>query len=219
MVSANNDLTAAFPFLAPRPSADIPAYNCPADQVLGLLKALRDEYGYGLLADVTAIDHYQASPRYEVVYHLYNLEQHGYLRIVIPCAGDEEPTAPSVVSLWPGANWHERETYDMFGIRFVGHPDLRRILMWDSYPYFPLRKEFPLAGIDVPLPAEDVVERTGVSARPAPMMGGPFHAGQRGPMSAREPRADDETWTEAHRKPQAAEGADIPREFKKLPPA
>jgi hypothetical protein len=60
--------------------------------------------------------------------------------------------APSVVSLWPGANWHERECYDMFGIKFEGHPDLRRILMWDGYPYHPLRKEFPLAGIETELP-------------------------------------------------------------------
>jgi NADH-quinone oxidoreductase subunit C len=128
------------------------------------------------------------------------LERKRYLRVATPCAGDAEPVCPSVAALWPAADWHERETYDMFGIRFDGHPDLRRILMWDSYPYHPLRKEFPLAGIDTELPAPDVVERTGVSVQPAPMMGGPFHAPQTGAMSDREPRAADQSWTETRTK-------------------
>ena len=89
----------------------------------------------------------------------------------------------------------------MFGITFSGHPNLKRILMWDEYPYFPLRKDFPLAGIDVPLPAEDVAEVTEASVEPAPMMGGPFVSSGEGMMSDSEPRAKDESWTEKVEKP------------------
>ena len=84
----------------------------------------------------------------------------------------------------------------MFGFKFENHPNLKRILMWDEYPYYPLRKEFPLAGIDTPLPAADVVEATNASVEPAPMMGGPFVSSGDGPMSEAEPRAKDESWTE-----------------------
>jgi NADH-quinone oxidoreductase subunit C len=109
----------------------------------------------------------------------------------------------SVVSLWPGANWHERECYDMFGIKFVDHPDLRRILMWDEYPYFPLRKEFPLAGIETPLPDPEIAEETGTRVIAAPMAGGPFVAapGEIN-LTEGEPRAKDESWNEREEKPE-----------------
>ena len=131
-----------------------------------------------------------------MVYHLYSTEKHEYLRVVTPCSSDADPSCPSVVGLWATADWHEREAYDMFGIHFDGHPDLRRILMWDGYPYHPLRKEFPLAGKEVEFPDEDLIEATGKTVEPAPMMGGPFHASQSGSMADREPRADDESWNE-----------------------
>ena len=78
----------------------------------------------------------------EMVYHLYSFANNDYLRLKVRC-GDEGPV-PSVSSVWRAAAWNERETFDMFGIRFDGHPDLRRILMPDDYTDFPLRKEFPL---------------------------------------------------------------------------
>ena len=109
-----------------------------------------------------------------------------------------------MVSLWPGANWHEREAYDMFGITFEGHPDLRRILMWDGYPYHPLRKEFPLAGIETALPDSEIAEETKAKVIAAPMMGGPFvaSAGEMNLTDA-EPRAKDESWSERSAKPGA----------------
>lgn len=207
------ELLARYSFLSPRESLDHPAVNCPQDNIIEFLKVLRDEHGYDLLTDVTAIDYFEDSPRFEVVYHLYSTVSHRWLRVASPCDDDDEPQCLSVVDLWPAANWHERETYDMFGIQFTGHPDLRRILMWDGYPYYPLRKEFPLAGHEVELPSAEIAERTNESVKPAPMMGGPFHAPQRGPMSKREPRADDESWTEIKTKDASQFDPSKPREF------
>jgi NADH-quinone oxidoreductase subunit C len=198
-------IKASFPRVTDRPSLDHPAFNAPADDVPEILRALRDGHSFDFLADVTAIDWAQgANPRFTVVYHLFSTVTHEYLRVAADCPPGAEPEVPSVTALWPGANWHEREVYDMFGIRFSGHPDLRRILMWDGYPHFPLRKEFPLAGIEAPLADADVVSETGVSAKPAPMAGGPFVASS-GEMNLTEaePRAKDESWTERREKPGA----------------
>ena len=207
------ELLVQFPFLQLRESLDHPAVNCPQENLIECLTALRDQHGYDHLADLTGIDHYGVSPRFEVVYHLFSTTKCQWVRVVTPCADDNEPTAPSVVALWASANWHEREAWDLLGIRFENHPDLRRILMWESYPYHPLRKEFPLAGHEVELPAADVVERTGVRVKPAPMMGGPFHSGQRGTMRDREPRADDESWTETFEKDEAQANREHPRDL------
>jgi NADH-quinone oxidoreductase subunit C len=95
----------------------------------------------------------------------------------------------------------------MFGIDFENHPNLTRILMWEDYPYYPLRKEFPLAGIETPLPSEDVAEITNVDVMPAPMMGGPFVAPPQGRVSESEPRARDESWTEDSPKPAKREAS------------
>ena len=193
-----------FPQATDRPSADHPAFDVPMSDVPAVLKYLRDEGAFDLLMDITAIDGAEgSSPRFTVVYHLLSTTRAGsYIRIAANCSDDVDPVAPSVVSLWAGANWHERECFDMFGIKFEGHPDLRRILMWDGYPYHPLRKEFPLAGIETELPAEDVVEETGTKVIAAPMAGGPFVAstGEIN-LTEAEPRAKDETWSDRRAKP------------------
>lgn len=196
-------LQAKFPAAAARPSGDHPAFKLPMADVVAALKFLRDEQGFDLLSDVTAVDwDVEASPRFSVVWHLLSTTHHGYVRLVADCASDTEPSAPSVVSLWAGANWHERETYDLMGVRFEQHPDLRRILMWDGYPYHPLRKDFPLAGIETSLPDIEVAELTKTPVIPAPMMGGPFVAST-GEMNLTEaePRAKDESWNERNEKP------------------
>jgi NADH-quinone oxidoreductase subunit C len=201
------DLKAQFPEVAERPSLDHPAVNIPAAGVPALLRHLRDTAGFDFLADLTAVDWAErATPRFTVVYHLYSTTRHDYLRVAADCPDAAAPAVPSVSGLWAGANWHEREAYDMFGIVFTGHPDLRRILMWEGYPYFPLRKEFPLAGIDAELPDPDVVAETGVKARPAPMAGGPFVAssGQVN-LGEAEPHAKDESWSERRPKPEGTD--------------
>ncbi|MFP4156419.1 MAG: NADH-quinone oxidoreductase subunit C [Opitutales bacterium] len=190
-----------FSYLTERESSDHSAVNCPPDQLVELCTALRDEFTYDLLIDVTAIDWDAASPRFTGIYHLFSTSTREYLRIAVDCQDDINPTLPSLCGLYPAANWHERETFDLMGIRYAGHPNLRRILMWDDYPYHPLRKDFPLAGIEVPLPAADVAESTKATLIPAPMMGGPFVSSGNGPMSQTEPQARDESWTEQKEKP------------------
>lgn len=122
--------------------------------------------GFDTLVDVSSVDHFGDEPRFEMVYELYSLDDNHSLRLKTPVSEDDA-TVPTLVPIWRTADWHEREVYDMMGIRFDGHPDLRRILMWEGYPYFPLRKDFPLAGRPSEMPD---VAFTGV----APLEGGPF---------------------------------------------
>lgn len=138
------------------------------ESAYALFKHCRDALGFDLLLDISSVDHLGSDPRFEVVYELYSLAEKTHLRVKYPLAEDDV-TAPTVSDLWPTADWHEREIYDMMGIQFTGHPDLRRILMWDGYPHFPLRKEFPLAGKSTEVP--DVA-----FTHPAPLAGGPFVA-------------------------------------------
>ena len=108
------DVTAAvlqeFPRAAPRPGGDCPAFNAPAGDALALLRHLRDRQGFDFLTDLTAIDWTAAkSPRFTVVWHLYSSTAHGYVRVAADCPDDAAPAMPSACSLWPAANWHERE--------------------------------------------------------------------------------------------------------------
>jgi len=143
---------------------------------------LHDELGFDYLIDISSVDHFSEEPRYEMVYELYGMEHGVHLRLKCGLTEDE-PEIASVVGVWPGANWHEREIWDMMGIRFRNHPDLRRILMWEGYPYHPLRKDFPLEG-----KSSDVEEVA--FTRLAPLEGGPFvTAPTDGTTQVREPRA------------------------------
>ena len=141
----------------------------------------KKDLGFDCLVDLSSLDHYGSDPRWTVVYHLYGYGHHCYLRIKTD-VGEEESELPTVTTVWRAADWHEREVYDMMGIRFRGHPDLRRILMWEGYPYFPLRKDFPLAGKPSNVPAVAFTNA-------APLEGGPFVTLPGGRDStAREPR-------------------------------
>ena len=194
------ELLDRFTYLSERESSDHLAVNCPSAQLIEFCTELRDKYQYDILLDVTAIDWDVTTPRFTGIYHLYSTVKQTYIRVASDCEDNIKPTLPSLVPLYAAADWHERETYDLMGIVYEGHPNLRRILMWDSYPYHPLRKDFPLAGIETPLPAEDVAEQTNLKVAAAPMMGGPFVSSGDGKMSQTEPKAKDESWNEEKRK-------------------
>jgi NADH-quinone oxidoreductase subunit C len=148
-----------------------------------LCKFCRDELGFDYLIDITSIDHFGDYPRYEIVYELYSMASGLHLRLKTLVPDEDNPVAPTVSGTWATADWHEREVYDMMGIRFDGHPDLRRILMWDGYPFFPLRKDFPLEG-----KRSEVAEVAFTDV--APLAGGPFvTAPTDGTTQVREPRA------------------------------
>lgn len=109
---------------------------------------------YNVLSTLTAVDWPERTPRFDVVYQLLSLPNQCRLRLKIRVGarGEDHPSVPSVCSIWPGANWYEREVYDLFGITFAGHPDLRRILMPPDWTTYPLRKDYPLSGFDLPEP-------------------------------------------------------------------
>ncbi len=152
-----------------------------AGQIVEVCTFAKQDLDFCYLVDITSIDNYGDDPRWTIVYHLRGLRNGCEVRLKTEVS-EEASKLPSVLSVWATANWHEREIYDMMGIQFSGHPDLRRILMWEGYPYFPLRKDFPLAGKPSELP--------GIAfSKPAPLEGGPFVtvAGGNSAMS-REPR-------------------------------
>jgi NADH-quinone oxidoreductase subunit C len=157
--------------------------------VAGHLKQL----GYNFIVDISSVDHFGSEPRYEMVYEFCAIggpDDQAHLRVKAKVSEDE-PSIDSIVPIFQGADWHEREVFDMMDIKFNGHHDLRRILMWDGYPYHPLKKDFPLEGLPSDLPGEQ-----GFSRR-APLEGGPFVAAPAdkppaigdAPTTTREPRA------------------------------
>ncbi len=97
------------------------------------------------LSSVTAVDWYPAEPRFEVIYHLHSIERNERIRLKCRIGGTE-PEIESVTPVWRGADWYEREVFDLFGVRFTGHPDLRRIMMPDDWEGYPLRKDYPVTG-------------------------------------------------------------------------
>jgi len=119
-------------------------------RLLDTLLALKDECGFNMLSEVGGADYlgYTGTVRYrfEVHYVLRNLDTGEWLVVKAGVDDPHQPTLPSVVPIWKGADWMEREVFDMYGIKFVGHPDLRRILMPEEFVAFPLRKDYPLRG-------------------------------------------------------------------------
>ena len=142
------------------------SFTIAASDLREIAKFCRDELSFDYLLDITSIDNFGEEPRFEIVYHLYSMPHALHLRLNLKLS-EEVGAVDTASDIWPTANWHEREIYDMMGIRFNWHPDLRRILMWDGYPFFPLRKDFPLAGLPSEMPEVAFTKVT-------PLEGGPF---------------------------------------------
>ena len=138
--------------IEPAESRDgMPAIVVPRELLVRTASVLRDDPGlrFAFFADLAAVDYYPREPRFELVYLLASLGTAGFgdspkrlrMKVRVP---NEDAVAPSVASVWPAANWAEREVFDFFGVRFEGHPDLRRILMPDDWEGFPMRKDYPV---------------------------------------------------------------------------
>ncbi len=129
------------------------------DKIVELAKFLKEdeELHFETCIDVTAIDWATRKNRFTVVYHIYSYENNFTLRIKVNL-DSEPPQIETVSSVWRSANWYERETYDMYGIIFLNHPDLRRMYMPEGFQYYPLRKDFPLLGIPGSLPLPEKIE-------------------------------------------------------------
>jgi NADH-quinone oxidoreductase subunit C len=142
------------------------SYTIAASDLRGIATFCRDQLLFDYLIDITSIDNFGEEPRFEIVYHLYSMPHAIHLRLKLQVPADTGGV-DTISDIWPTANWHEREIYDMMGLEFNGHPDLRRILMWDGYPFFPLRKDFPLEGLPSEMPDVAFTKVT-------PLEGGPF---------------------------------------------
>jgi len=116
------------------------------NDLVELCSFLRDdaEFKFNFLSDICGVDFYPQLPRFQLVYHLFSIP-YGW-RLRIKCPLEDPPKAPTITPIWCTANWHEREAYDMYGIIFEGHPDLRRIYMWKEFEGWPMRRDFPLQG-------------------------------------------------------------------------
>jgi NADH-quinone oxidoreductase subunit C len=132
--------------VAPKSSFGELAITVTADQIVSSLEKLRDDPAllFEVLIDIAGVDYPGRAKRFEVVYHLLSPRKNVRLRVKLET--DEATPVPSVIPVYPAANWYEREAYDMFGILFSGHPDLRRLLTDYGFQGFPLRKDFPLTG-------------------------------------------------------------------------
>ena len=151
------------------------------NSVAEVVRWLRDSAGFDMLVNLCSVDNMGESPRFEVIYTLTQAETGVNLSLKTKVDAGEE--VPSVSGIFQGANWHEREVWDLMGIKFSGHPDMRRILMWEGYPYFPLRKDFPVQGLPTEVPGVAFTEA-------APTQGAPFATEQGArPSTCREPRS------------------------------
>lgn len=172
------------------------SFNVEPEHLIETVRALQNSYFFDALADLAAIDDGEGSGRrYGCVYHFFSHTRKRFVRVCAMAKNPANPVLPTISHIFGNADWFEREAYDMMGIVFEGHPNLKRMLMWDDYPWHPLRKDFPLAGKPAPIP-ETFEGEEPMRVIPSPMEGGPFYSepGDRF-TTDREPRshADPET--------------------------
>lgn len=162
-----NPIAAALRSLAPEGSVEVSVTRgdvqmlVPREAIHAVLRKLKDDFHFTYLSDMVAADRFTAEDRFEVIWNLVSLRDRSRLFVKTRCP-EQDPTVPTSTDIWPAADWNEREAFDMLGIRFEGHPDLRRLFLPEDFEYFPLRKEFPMMGvpgsIELPVTSPDVQE-------------------------------------------------------------
>ncbi len=127
----------------------------PREEIREVARTLKEQFGFTHFIDALGNDRNERKMRFEVIYNLRNPQTKERIFLKVRC-DERNPHIPSVVSIWSGANWHEREAFDMYGVIFDEHPDMRRMYLPDEFEYHPLRKDFPLMGIEgsIPLPID-----------------------------------------------------------------
>lgn len=152
---AVKDLLPDLEYLAIDVNGD-PAALVPKNRVVEVARLLKEKFGFLQLIDAMGHDRNERKERFEVTYNLRNHKTNERCFLKVRC-DEKDPHVPSLTPVWTGCNWNEREVYDMYGVRFDGHPDLRRMYMPDDFQYYPLRKDFPLIGIpgSIPLPSRE----------------------------------------------------------------
>jgi len=147
-----------------------------------VMRYAKEACGFDMLLCVSSVDNLGQEPRFEVNYTITQAETGVNLLVRTPVP-ESNPSVPSLVSVWRSANWLEREQYDLMGIEFEGHPDLRRIMMWEGYPYHPLHKDFPVAGKPCETPGMAFTEKAPTGGAPFATRPGVMTAGDREPRS------------------------------------
>ncbi|MDY6069336.1 MAG: NADH-quinone oxidoreductase subunit C [Opitutales bacterium] len=184
------DVLAAMPDLIEYTAQDgIKSFICPSEKLAEYAQKLRDSFSFETLSDLASLDNGAnlTENRFSVVCVFLSHANKEYLRLKSTSSNGK---FPSLTGVYKSANWQEREAFDLMGIVFEGHPNLKRILMWDAYPWHPLQKDFPLAGKEAPLPESFEGNETATTITPAPWVGGPFHSNSGEKFTAdREPRS------------------------------
>ena len=174
-------ICAKYPAITSREFRGDTTLTIPRELLQAAMTYAKEACGFDMLLCVSSVDHHGEDPRFEVNYTITQAETGHNLLVRTPLP-EADPAVPSLVPVWRSANWLEREQYDLMGITFTGHPDLRRIMMWEGYPYHPLRKDFPVAGIPTELPGVAFTEK-------APAAGAPFTTSPGATAGEREPRS------------------------------
>jgi len=158
MTVAPERFTEAFPDAVHGVSADgIPHILVRPENLVETIRRCRDELGYGRWIDMTAVDEPEVEPRFELQYMLYSMSEHRWVRLKT----QTDDRAPSVTGVFPGANWYEREVYDLFGVEFDGHPELTRLMMPEGWHGHPLRRDYPIGGEPVDFTVTREIHGTG----------------------------------------------------------
>lgn len=185
------DLRDRFTDVDVSPGIDMDVITVAPARLVDVVTSLRDDHGFEMLTDICGVDWLPREPRYDVNYHLLSMGSADRLRVKVQLDDGPELHVPTVTGVFPGANWHEREVYDFFGVIFDGHPNLTRILMPDEWVGHPLRKDYPVGGV----PVEYRIEPAYVGQNVVPDVALPAAGGVPARLRRDRGRLSHYTWT------------------------